>query len=281
MAAWVQDGFHRFLGPYLRRHFDSIAVSGEGQLDAEVVRGGPLLIAANHPSWWDPLVAHFLNRHLLPDRQFRAPIDAAALQQYRVFERLGFFGVEADSRRGAAAFLRTGSRVLASSDDALWVTPEGRFADPRDRGADLNPGVAHLCAKTTGGHFVALAMEYVFWNERLPNVLVRFGQPRSLNESNDKAAWSRTVDEDLRTTQAELAEDVVTRDADRFVPVFQSGGGAGFVYDTARRLRSLFGGGGFQARHEGRSGGQTGHDERGGGPTSVDRRWREGGPGTS
>ena len=39
------------------------------------------------------------------------PIDAAALRQYRLFEPLGFFGVEAGSPQGAVRFLRTNTSM--------------------------------------------------------------------------------------------------------------------------------------------------------------------------
>ena len=48
---------------------------------------GPLIVVLNHPSWWDPLVGLVLTE-LFPDRAHYFPMDAHALQRYRIFQRL-------------------------------------------------------------------------------------------------------------------------------------------------------------------------------------------------
>jgi 1-acyl-sn-glycerol-3-phosphate acyltransferase len=254
VPAWLQNGFHRFLRPYLRRHFDAISVDREDSPRELDLAGQPLVIFGNHPSWWDPIIAHFLNRNLFPSRQFRAPIDASALEQYAVFRKLGFFGVQLDDRAGAAQFLKTASAVAASPQDALWITPEGRFADARDHSATLMPGVAHLCNKLTNGHAIAMAMEYVFWNERLPMCLIRFSPPISMADYHhfDKPQWQSLIEETLRRTQRELGEKSIQRRAELFENLVVGKSGSGFVYDTFRRFKAMFTGSRFQARHEDR-----------------------------
>ena len=284
VPAWLQNGFHRFLGPYLRRQFDSIAVVGGDHLRRLDRSGQPVVVYGNHPSWWDPVIAHFLNDRLLPHRQFRAPIDADALEQYQIFKKLGFFGVEQHSRQGAAEFLRHAKAVTASSDDALWITPEGRFADVRDHSSELMPGLAHLASLATRGHAVSMALEYVFWNERQPMCLVRFSPPLDLAKppadpsrpasepfpdpskldamvgdearlprlakSSTKESWHQTLTTTLRINQQALADLAVARSIDPFENLLQSRGGGGVIYDSFRRIKSLFTGRRFQRRHE-------------------------------
>jgi len=67
----------------------------------------------NHASWWDPLVNLLLAREFFPHRQIYGPMDAVALERYALFKRLGMFGVEQNSRRGALHFLRTAARFYA------------------------------------------------------------------------------------------------------------------------------------------------------------------------
>ena len=258
VADWMQNGFHAFLRPYLRRHFDAVAVAAGGRPDrppvAPELSGGPLVVLTNHPSWWDPVVAHFLNRQLFPDRQFRAPIDAAALSQYQVFERLGFFGIDG-TRRGATNFLRTAAAVLDSPADMLWITPEGRFADVRDDAASLMPGLAHVCHRAGRGHAIALALEYVFWNERLPVCLAKFSSPIDLSlPRENKTVLLQEMTVTLRQTQRELSSGAIARSFEPFDNLLVGKSGGGFVYDTFRRLRAIVTGGRFQARHENLSG---------------------------
>lgn len=59
-----------------------------------------------------------------PDRAHYAPIEAGALARYRLFERLGFFGIEPGTARGGRDFLRTGLALASRSDSALWLTAQ-------------------------------------------------------------------------------------------------------------------------------------------------------------
>ena len=173
VPAWFQSGFHGFLRPFLKRHFHAIAIERRSRCESSMGDTAPLIVYGNHPSWWDPLIAHFLNRTLFPGRQFHAPIDAEALEQYRVFGKLGFYGVRLNTTSGAAAFLKQSMAILGSGGTAIWITPEGRFSDARDHSAELMPGLAHLCTRMSMGWALPLALEYVFWDERLPVCLAK------------------------------------------------------------------------------------------------------------
>ncbi|GAA5504774.1 lysophospholipid acyltransferase family protein [Novipirellula caenicola] len=251
VSGWLSRGFHRFLTPYLRRNFHSIAMMRDSLAHAAVPEGEPLILCANHPSWWDPLTAQFLNQHLFPTRQFFAPIDAAALEQYRVFAKLGFYGVKLHSSEGAAAFLKQSRAILHSGDAALWLTPEGRFADVRDHSAVLMPGMAHLCARMQSGYVLPIAIEYVFWEERLPECLFRVGEPFRIADhpQASKMDWQTRLTERMRENQSVLSERVIARDSQAFENILSGARGAGFVYDSMRRIKALVTGRRFKASH--------------------------------
>lgn len=253
-AQWFQNGFLRFLRGYLRRHFHAIAVERSGMPSAERLCGDlstPLIVYCNHPSWWDPLMAHFINDQLMKPRQMYAPIDASALQRYQVFEKLGFFGVELSSTRGAADFLRTTAELFARPATALWLTPEGRFADARDHEAELMPGLAHLCQKQAAGLVVPLSLEYVFWEERLPECLFRFGDLVSLSDHPErtKAEWAEDLAGRLRDNQRQLAKLAIARSAEPFENLLRGKQGVGTFYDWLRRGQAWVSGSPFRAAH--------------------------------
>ena len=251
VAGWFQDGFHRFLWRYLKRNFHTIAIARDFRPEQRIADDEPLIVYGNHPSWWDPLMAHYLNRTLFPERQFYAPIDAAALEQYKVFAKLGFYGVKMDSGSGAADFLKTSSAILNAGDTAIWMTPEGQFTDARDYSVPLMPGLAHLCNKMDRGVVVPLALEYVFWEERLPECLSLFGDPIPIAEyqSLSKPEWSEKLDAALRQSQAKLSELAIARSSQPFDNLLSGTSGAGFFYDTFRRAKSLVTGKKFQRSH--------------------------------
>jgi 1-acyl-sn-glycerol-3-phosphate acyltransferase len=251
VPAWFQNGFHRFLKPYLQRHFHAIAIERESLATAQIEVNLPLIVYGNHPSWWDPLIAHFLNRTLFPGRQFYAPIDAVALEQYQVFAKLGFFGVDLASTAGAGTFLKQCAAILQSQGTAIWITPEGRFADVRDQQAELMPGLAHLCCKQAQGVVLPVALEYLFWDERLPVCLVKLGKPIQIANHREvsKPVWNELVTTRLRQTQAELAQLAMARSSQPFENLLLGKTGAGGTYDIFRRLKSLATGRRFRAKH--------------------------------
>lgn len=235
-AAW----FRRFFA----RHMNALRLARWGE-PPDAAEGAPLVVYANHPSWWDGAVFILLAAGLFPRRESYAPIDAAMLERYRFFARIGAFGVDLGSPRGAAAFLRASREILARPDRALWVTPQGRFVDSRARPAGLRPGVAHLPELAPKAGFLPLAIEYTFWTERGAEALCAFGPLRRGPEllGLNRAKRLALLERDLAATQDRLAEDAMRRDPGRFRALVEGRPGIGGVYDLWRRL---------QARREGR-----------------------------
>ena len=136
--------FCAYLRWYMSRHFHALRLSRTGV--PRLPDGRPVILYANHPSWWDPTLFILAHRALLRERVGFGPMDGASLARYGVLRRVGVFGV-APGPAGVRAFLRTGLRVLAEPSSALWVTAEGRFTDPRLRPVRLRPGIAHLALR--------------------------------------------------------------------------------------------------------------------------------------
>lgn len=243
MAAW----FERFL----RRNLNGLRIARWSEPSR--LPPGPLIVYSNHPGWWDAAVYILLAARLFPDRQSYAPIDAAMLEKYRIFARLGAFGIDLASPRGAAAFLRASAEVLGAPDRALWITAQGRFADSRERPLGLRAGVARLAEMAPGACFLPLAIEYAFWTERGAEALVAFGEPRPADALLPlaRAERLRRLEDDLAATMDRLAADVIARDRSRFRPVVEGRAGVGGIYDLGRRLNAKLQGRSFDPAHRG------------------------------
>ena len=131
--------FANYLNWYIGRHFHAIRLANSPRFPRTA---GPLIVYANHASWWDPLAFIVISRYFLPPASHYAPMDAAALKHYALLRKLGIFPVEAGTRRGAAQFLRAANEILSAPNSVLWITPEGRFTDMRTRPAIFRPGLA-------------------------------------------------------------------------------------------------------------------------------------------
>jgi len=242
-------GFRRYVRRFVRKHFNAVRIAGLQELAD--LPPEPVVCFANHPGWWDPMTAVLMTDLLFPGRNFAAPMDAQALRSYPVLERLGFFPVQRESAGGVRDFLRTSRRLLANRQTILWLTPAGKFHDARQPAAFLS-GLSRLADRRFTGTALPMAIEYTFWNERCPELLVRFGPRVDCRDvPDDPSARTAEFERALTASQAALAELAMARDPDGFATVALGRGGIGGVYDVWRRVVARLQGRRFDRRHGG------------------------------
>jgi 1-acyl-sn-glycerol-3-phosphate acyltransferase len=233
----VRPVFHTVFVSYihwmLRRHFHAVRLSRTGAapgVDARV----PLIVYLNHASWWDPLLALWLGKHCFHGRKLYGPFEAAQIERYSFFRKLGGFGVE-QGAVGARAFLRTSEALLLRPGSMLWLTPQGRFADVRERPARFAPGLGHLACRVKGAVCVPVALEYSFGQERLPEVFVRFGACMEASEiGSDAFEAGAGLERALESCQDALRDEVCSRNPAAFEVLLDGAGGASLPYDLWR-----------------------------------------------
>ena len=247
VSPFLSWGFGWYVHRYLRRHFNAVRVAKQTKPD--LPKGEVVICYMNHPGWWDPLVGYFLNSEFLDGRTAYAPIDIQALEQYPVFRKLGFYGVDLNSFEGAKQFLAITREVIKKSQVAIWITPTGRFVDVRAR-SEFQPGLGHLAASAGGVMLLPVAVEYTFWEERTPEALVEFGPViRTTRSEQSKNDWQSELESQLASAQARLAKKAIARDASQFDVALGGQAGVGGWYDFARRTRSRLNGTDFDPRH--------------------------------
>ncbi|MDQ3200052.1 MAG: lysophospholipid acyltransferase family protein [Verrucomicrobiota bacterium] len=229
--------FSRYASSYLGRHFHSVRLLGSVPNDPP----GPLVVFLNHAAWWDPLVCLSLRTEFFRQRSAFAPINAAALERYRFLRKIGFFPVEQGTARGAAQFLKTSRVILEKPENALFLTPQGQFADVRSP-LILAPGIERLRRDLPGVLFLPLAIEYTFWEERKPEILLAFGEPTPAGDG-------RTLADQLANTQRALAAAAERRDRAEWRTLRRGRSGVSRPYDFWRWLRARLRGQAFRADH--------------------------------
>ena len=242
-------GFFRYIvRGYFRRHFHGVRMSGELR-DAG---SGPLMIYANHGSWWDPMVCVLLAEKMMAGLTHYAPMDAEALEKYPILKRVGIFPVEMKTARGAVQFLRTGEQIVAGGG-VLWVTPQGQFVDTRVRPLEFKPGLAALAARVAAKagtcRVQPLAIEYLFWDERLPECLLHWGDAVVVQAGERAEAVEDRLKQALTVTMEELKQKALTRDAREFAMVTQGRLGMGGFYALGQRAKAALRGRRYEPEH--------------------------------
>lgn len=250
--------FARYTRWYLGRHFHAIRLDRSGPT-TDGGDGSPTVIYLNHGSWWDPLVCLELQQRRFPSARAFAPIDAVALEKYPFFKRLGFVGIDPGSARGAASFLRLGRAIADTPGTMLWVTPQARFADVRERPLRFRPGLGHLASRLNredrphSVRFQPLAIEITHWQERLPEVLLRFGTPVLVGRDHPGPTradeWTEILEARLEETMQHLSAAACARNAGAFENLGQGNSGVGGIYDLWRQARACLAGRSFDPRH--------------------------------
>ena len=255
-VALRSPGLCRFFAGVMRRQmhggFRAVRVLRPGP--PEIAADRPLVVYCNHPSWWDPAFLMVLSTAHFAGRESYGPIDAEALERYRFMRRIGLFGLDpADPRGAAARFLAVGRRVLADPSRMIWMTAQGRFADPREP-AELRPGLAHLMARVPGAVAVPLSIEYPFWTEKRPEALAAYGVPvpapaADLPRAGRAAAWQAALEQGLVGAMARLREAAVAREPAAFERVLAGRAGVGGVYGLWSRARARAAGARYDPDH--------------------------------
>ncbi|HEX8280764.1 MAG TPA: lysophospholipid acyltransferase family protein [Chthoniobacterales bacterium] len=232
--------FTRYARGYMRRHLHAVRLLSTHALPADFSQL-PVVVFLNHASWWDPLTCLVLADKFFPTRRSYAPIDARALRRYPFLGRLGFFPVEMGSARGAAAFLQEASAIVESRERMLWITPQGKFTDARARPVSLERGLAHLAGRAAAAVFLPLAIEYTFWEERTPEVLLAFGTPLFTQQHGNSCGaddWAGALERTLEDAQNALAAAAQRRQPDEWQLLLRGAAGTTPIYDAWRRVRA-------------------------------------------
>ncbi len=231
--------FRRIVRGYFRRHFHAVRVAHPERFSGVE---GPLIVYANHTSWWDPMVCVLLAGRLMPQRNHFAPMDAAALEKYGLLKQIGIFPVEMKTPRGAVQFLRTGEAILKQGG-VIWVTPQGRFADPRERPLIFKPGMAALAERVASAAgsctLLPLAIEYPFWDERLPETLLYFAEPLKIAGGESSESIHLRAVQALELALEENQRCALARSPDAYQLLTQGTLGAGGFYNLGKRLTAL------------------------------------------
>ncbi|MBL9000859.1 MAG: lysophospholipid acyltransferase family protein [Phycisphaerae bacterium] len=231
-------GFGWYVRRLLRRSFHAVRLArGSGEiLSAAADHEGPLILCMSHSSWWDPLVGVLLGRTYFPERSACAPMDREQLRKFAFFRRLGLFGIEPDDPASLSAMKSyVAARFAAEPRPTLYLTPQGRFVDPRAP-IELRPGAAAVASATPGCRVLAVAFEYAFWLDQRPEVFIRCEAVPS-GESGSTASWQRGMISAMRRNGSALSELVIARDPNAFTILIGGGGRINPFYDAWLRLR--------------------------------------------
>ena len=198
VAVWA---FARYFRGLFRRHFASVRWAA---LDEPTAwdRAVPVLFVSNHTNWWDGFFSFILTQEF--GLTFHILMEAANLDRYPAFKRIGTMPLRRDSRMGAWDDLHAAGRVLRPGA-ALWIYPQGRRRPAGERLEQLERGAAHLAVRHAGAlRICPVAYRYPFVSEQLPEAIALVGRSWLHDGIGDRKALTERIGSAIADTVASL-----------------------------------------------------------------------------
>jgi len=208
-AVWAFEAPFR---PWMRRRVHAVRVAG---LPLRIPPSRPLLLAANHASWWDGFVLREVQRILRPEAPLYTLMSASELRRHPYFRRMGVLGIEAGSPGSVAGALRfLAEKLRERPDSVVAYFPQGRIWPSFRRPLGFQRGI-EIFARRLPVVTLPVALHAEPLNRVAPTFFVSVGEPA---EGAARATdLERRVEDELDAIHAFLAAH--GEDAPRRCPV--------------------------------------------------------------
>ena len=213
----------------IRRRFEGLRVAGLEHLRATDGEDAPVILYANHSSWWDGLIACEIGMSAGVEQY--AMMDEQQLRGYQLFRRLGAFSIDHTSGRTqmrsieyAASLLRGDGRTRMSDGEqtmkrALWIFPQGRERPNEARPLALRSGTAHIIRRVPKALLLPVAMRYEHLGDFRPEAFVRIGAGRVITSESaiDVRRTTELMEIELTATLDRVRADVIAGETAEYV----------------------------------------------------------------
>jgi 1-acyl-sn-glycerol-3-phosphate acyltransferase len=164
-------------------------------LPADLPRGVPLLLAANHVSWWDPFTLRELQRALRPDAPFHTVMLEAELARRPFFRRLGVVGLDPASPASLRGCIRQLRQLLKERPDgAVCFFPQGRIWPSFRRPLGFRGGIGLLARELGPLVILPVGLHVEPLNATRPTVFASAAAPLRVDGRLDVAELERAVE---------------------------------------------------------------------------------------
>lgn len=177
-SRWFESLFALYNTNLLRRRFHSFRIRGIEHLAGHGT-DAPLLIYANHTSWWDGLAAFQVSRAAGLDAYVM--MEERQLRRYFLFRKLGAFSVDREDPRSAYRSLKYAASLMKDDPGrALWMFPQGEIVASEKWPLEFYPGIVKLIELAGGCRAAPLVLRYEFEGEFKPSIYARAGVPQEI-----------------------------------------------------------------------------------------------------
>ncbi|CAN5734815.1 hypothetical protein BH23GEM8_BH23GEM8_18370 [soil metagenome] len=166
--------FDRLFLPWMRTRID-VRIAG---LPPELEPRQPLILIANHVSWWDGFLLHEVHRTLRPLAPLHTVMLESELRQHRLLRSLGAVGMHPESAASVIRCIRTlKGRLERRPDSIVAFFPQGRIWPSGRRPLGFRRGVEVFARNLPGTVILPIAIQIEPLNRITPTAFLSAGDP--------------------------------------------------------------------------------------------------------
>jgi 1-acyl-sn-glycerol-3-phosphate acyltransferase len=197
-----------------KRRFANFRVAGLDKL-RERNKTFPLILYANHSSWWDPLVAFWICQNAKCD--VYAMMQEKNLQKLPFFRKIGAFSVVRESPREAVKSIRYAVNLLRENPKrTILIFPQGEILPNDVRPLKFYNGLARIIEQTGKCLVVPLAMRYEFLDDFKPEAFARVSELEIFENNTDSKQLTLNLSEKLTKTLDSIKADILEMNFDDY-----------------------------------------------------------------
>jgi chlorobactene lauroyltransferase len=196
----------------------------------------PMVIYANHSSWWDGYVIALMERLLHVDGYLM--VEEAQLRRYFFFTWIGCFSVDRQNRRSAMQSLHYAAELLKGRPGRMvGIFPQGEISPNDHRPLAFYHGAAYLARLAAPVLLYPLAIRIEYLAEQRPALFLSLGEPvlitnEEINEPSFLKTCTKRLEDTLTAELDQLRADVIAGDYRSFKIAIQGKASTNRIFDT-------------------------------------------------
>jgi 1-acyl-sn-glycerol-3-phosphate acyltransferase len=173
-SARVWAGFERVFLPWMRHRLSGVYLRGASR--ALPLPGLPVLLVANHVSWWDGFLLREVHRAIRPRSPFHVVMSEAQMRAHPLLRWLGAVPL-GDGPLAARAMLRALEGLSADGAPVIGYFPQGRIWPSHRRPLGFQRGVDWLAGRLSPIVVVPVGLHLEPLNRSAPAAFVAVDRP--------------------------------------------------------------------------------------------------------
>lgn len=195
---WFDAIFSFYNRNLIKRRFNSLRIENFDALSRRS-KDIPLIIYANHSSWWDGLVFYEILRKAKIDGFVM--MEEKQLKNLHLFRKIGAFSVVRENPRKAVESMNYAVTLLRDKvDRALLIFPQGEIKPNEARPLQFYNGLSRIVQKLKSCDIVPVALRYEFLGEFKPEIFVKIGEIQEFRELEKIDSKELTKDSEIKLT---------------------------------------------------------------------------------